>query len=440
VAWYPGALRKEITKWRTPINGPRGFVFHVAVSEAASLYGYFSGAAVCSHFYVRKDGVVEQYVDTRFRAPANYQGNPTLISVETQGGVNNAQGEPWTPQQVEALAQLSRWVHQTHGITLSLMPNSKPSSVGFGYHRQGIDPWRVSGGEKWSTSAGKICPGNGKIGQIPSILTAAGGVTVPVDNGTPAQGNGGTARDYLMKGDRGAGVSELQTLLNREGGFGLTVDGIFGAATDVAVRRYQSSRGLTIDGLAGPATLGALRSSAPAVNVPVPPANTGGVITLKKGSTGAKVRELQVTLKNNYPAYAKKLVVDGIFGPATDGVVREFQRRSGLAVDGIVGPATAKALGISLDVTSTPQPPAPAPAPAPAPSGPGLAVDGVFGADTTRALQAALGVAADGIVGKQTIRALQNHLNARGHGLVVDGIWGAATTTALQHVLNAGSF
>jgi peptidoglycan hydrolase-like protein with peptidoglycan-binding domain len=36
--------------------------------------------------------------------------------------------------------------------------------------------------------------------------------------------------------------------------------------------------------------------------------------------------------------------VDGAFGPATEAVVREFQRRSGLLVDGIAGPRTLTAL------------------------------------------------------------------------------------------------
>ena len=67
---------------------------------------------------------------------------------------------------------------------------------------------------------------------------------------------------------------------------------------------------------------------------------------LREGSTGQAVRDLQAHLKQNYPLYAKHLVVDGMFGPKTRGAVEEFQRRSGLTVDGVVGPKTWEKLGI----------------------------------------------------------------------------------------------
>ena len=45
--------------------------------------------------------------------------------------------------------------------------------------------------------------------------------------------------------------------------------------------------------------------------------------------------------------------VDGIFGSQTEEAVRYFQRKNGLAVDGVVGPDTARALGMSLTGGST---------------------------------------------------------------------------------------
>ena len=201
MAWMPGALKKEVPKFRTRMSNPRAVCLHVAVSEAASLYGFFSGAKVCSHFYVRKDGTIEQYVSTAYQAPANGAGNSSLISVETQGGVRNANSEPWTPAQREALAKISAWASKTHRIPLIAMPNSKRTSVGIGYHRLGVDPYRVSGGEKWSSAYGKICPGAGKIAQIPSIVTRA----------RQLQGDGPSLPDTGGE----LSVSDINTLLKR---------------------------------------------------------------------------------------------------------------------------------------------------------------------------------------------------------------------------------
>lgn len=66
---------------------------------------------------------------------------------------------------------------------------------------------------------------------------------------------------------------------------------------------------------------------------------------LRKGSKGVNVSVLQNHMNRVYPAYSR-LRVDGDFGPATEAVVREFQRRAGLVVDGIVGPKTWQRLGL----------------------------------------------------------------------------------------------
>jgi len=39
-----------------------------------------------------------------------------------------------------------------------------------------------------------------------------------------------------------------------------------------------------------------------------------------------------------------RLALDGIFGPATEGMVLRFQKAHRLAADGVVGPATWRAL------------------------------------------------------------------------------------------------
>ena len=57
--------------------------------------------------------------------------------------------------------------------------------------------------------------------------------------------------------------------------------------------------------------------------------------TLRKGSKGGYVKELQTILNYNYGAH---LVVDGCFGPLTEIALIAFQKMRGLKADGICGP------------------------------------------------------------------------------------------------------
>lgn len=65
-------------------------------------------------------------------------------------------------------------------------------------------------------------------------------------------------------------------------------------------------------------------------------------ITLRKGSMGGSVKQLQELLN----AYDKNTVlrVDGDFGIATLNTVKRFQQSKGLTADGVVGPKTWRAL------------------------------------------------------------------------------------------------
>ena len=62
--------------------------------------------------------------------------------------------------------------------------------------------------------------------------------------------------------------------------------------------------------------------------------------TIKLGDTGEDVKRLQ-------RVFARMKVlgpddVDGVFGPQTEQVVKDFQQSNGLVVDGVVGPITWK--------------------------------------------------------------------------------------------------
>ena len=137
-----------------------------------------------------------------------------------------------------------------------------------------------------------------------------------------------------------------------------------------------------------------------------------GQPTVQQGDHGDVVKRVQRALRRT-PNLS--IVVDGIFGPATQTGVVDFQQGAGLTPDGIVGPLTWAALpdggpmpvlqeGSSGAVVSslqtvltngadqwggiTPQ-----------------GVDGIFGPHTRAAVEAFQGwggVTADGIVGDQT--------------------------------------
>ncbi len=139
-------------------------------------------------------------------------------------------------------------------------------------------------------------------------------------------------KPVLRRGSRGQAVTEVQRLLAHWGTLrsDRSLDGIFDAEVEAAVKSYQYAVFLVEDGIVGQNTWQALYSGAP-VNMPV----------LRRGSFGKAVTTLQQTLRNTGDYVG---AVDGDFGSRTDAAVRAFQRRCNLFADGIVGDRTWHAL------------------------------------------------------------------------------------------------
>lgn len=118
------------------------------------------------------DGVVYQWQDTVYSADANLDGWYRCISIETADNAPQSADDilPWTSKQVESIAQCVAWCCDRYNIPPTLVVDSKPGRRGVAYHRQGIDPWRVSGGELWSGSRGKECPADARISQLSSVV------------------------------------------------------------------------------------------------------------------------------------------------------------------------------------------------------------------------------------------------------------------------------
>lgn len=178
--WLPGAIRKPISRnYSRGRRTTRGVILHVAVSEQPSLHGYFNtpGVNASSHFYVRRDGTVEQYVSGADWSWTSGAASSSTIGVETQGmGAGK-----WTPQQVESLARICAWAHKTYGVPLQAMRSSKSTERGIGYHAQGVAKNQTqktkgisqTGGQLWSKAIGKTCPGPERVKQVPEVIARA---------------------------------------------------------------------------------------------------------------------------------------------------------------------------------------------------------------------------------------------------------------------------
>lgn len=175
-----------------------------------SLWGFFKGSALESHFFVDKDGRIEQYVAGDRTADANFRANSWALSIETADD-GNPDKTPWTPQQIESLARILVWANKFWGVPLRLTQNTRDSGVN-GHSSHGAP-------SLWTPARGKTCPGVARKKQIPDVIRLANELKTRDPNG-------------------GSTVRELQDYLNlfNRGDFSpkLVVDGRWGPKTSAA--------------------------------------------------------------------------------------------------------------------------------------------------------------------------------------------------------------
>jgi len=134
---------------------------------------------------------------------------------------------------------------------------------------------------------------------------------------------------YYVRGDRSVDIAAARKLLAHHGyRSDSTTSRFFNLSLENTVKRYQRAHSLTATGALDDATWEKLRST------------TFG--EYGQGSSGLVVQAIQKLLKEK--GIAPNLVVDGLYGPATERAVRDAQRKFGIGVDGITGRYTFRAL------------------------------------------------------------------------------------------------
>lgn len=194
---YPGAAWDPLGPQTEPAMTAHDILcFHTMVGSLAGTSNMFHEngyGGTESHFGVGAVGETEQWQDLMHEADANLDGRHRVVSIETAdyGGAfgtwntGNPDNVPaWTSAQLDRLVDMTVWFcrKETHagcpadwachkvGVPCALIPDTKPGRRGLSYHKQGCDPYRVDGGEKWSTSYGKVCPADRRIAQLKSIV------------------------------------------------------------------------------------------------------------------------------------------------------------------------------------------------------------------------------------------------------------------------------
>ena len=148
----------------------------------------------------------------------------------------------------------------------------------------------------------------------------------------------------LKRGSTGEAVKALQKYIG-----GLVVDGSYGPLTESRVKAYQQAKGLTVTGITDAKVWNALIAgstvTAPTTTTTAHPLAKYAGLTLRLWSKGEAVSALQ--------KYIGGLVVDGSYGPLTEGRVKAYQKSKGLVVTGVTDAAVWKALMADHPVTST---------------------------------------------------------------------------------------
>lgn len=180
--WYPGAYKVDIGGNGRTMTVPVAMIndiYHIVAAswdiDPSNPYSldYSGGYWVNNHpntTYTDSVGIMQQMCPITSQVNGtkngNYRNNTHEAWNPSSGDLNESR---YTDQQAERFADWLSWRAQVHDFVIQDMLNSLPSSHGVGVHRYGItaySPWNQVGGEVWSDSSNKLCPGTARIAQV----------------------------------------------------------------------------------------------------------------------------------------------------------------------------------------------------------------------------------------------------------------------------------
>ena len=263
---------------------------------------------------------------------------------------------------------------------------------------------------------------DGKAG-VSTLAALKSAVAAQNASSAAAAAASSTNPNTLKYGDQGPRVTDLQTKLTQLGYPTNGVDGRFGAGTQRAVTAFQKAHKMKADGLAGAQTLSTLdklyNKASPAASEPSKAGSADTPRTLRKGVTGADVKEAQVRLKA-LGYYAGN--TDGVYGTGTMAAVRAFQKRNSLTADGLAGSQTIARL-FSPNAT-------PASGSGGEPAAGGSGNNGSSGSGSSAGASGTYITLRVGSTGTE-VRALQQALKNLNYTVTVDGSYGNGTKDAV---------
>jgi peptidoglycan hydrolase-like protein with peptidoglycan-binding domain len=251
MARWPAAIWEPVAQCSGTLQPIAVCLHHQAgLGDPAPIY---AARDVSAHFWIPYTGQPIQHVDTNVRAWHGITHNDYSIGVETEGCATPPHADPLNNHQMDLFASLMTWANQTHGIPLVL--SEAVDQPGLNYHR-------CAGGPATA------CPCQTRVDARAEILEwarADNGGTAPTPP-TPAPGAAPPfpypPGDYLGQPSSDPhchsgyyGGLDHETVKTWQAGVGgLTVDGLYGPASENAARQLQTRAGLDVDGLVGPQT------------------------------------------------------------------------------------------------------------------------------------------------------------------------------------------